>query len=73
FFNPFSVTIFKQVVENILQSVKEHGRSVDIIFYYPLPEFKKFLKKETPFRLINKVKAYKKHGKHGKFLIYRLD
>lgn len=73
FFNPFSVTIFKQVVENILQSVEEHKRSVDIIFYYPLPEFKKFLKKETPFRLINKVKAYKEHGKHGKFLIYRLD
>ena len=73
FFNPFSVTIFKQVVQNILQSTKEHKRPVDIIFYYPLPEFKKFLKKETPFRLINKVKAYKKHGKHGKFLIYRLD
>ena len=73
FFNPFSVAIFKQVVQNILQSTKEHERSVDIIFYYPLPEFKKFLKKETPFRLINKVKAYKQHGKHGKFLIYRLD
>src|SRR5690554_448218 len=59
FFNPFSVDIFKQVVHNILQSVEENERTVDIIFYYPLPEFKKFLKKETPFKLINKVKAYR--------------
>ena len=73
FFNPFSVNIFKQVVRNILRSVEEHERSVDMILYYPLPEFKKFLKKETPFRLINKIKAYPKHGKYGKFLIYRLD
>src|SRR5690625_3712936 len=72
FFNPFSVEIFKKVVHNILASFKEHKRPLDIILYYPLPEFKKFLKKETPFKLINKVKAYKEHGKYGKFLIYRL-
>lgn len=73
FFNPFSMNIFKQVVGNILLSVEQERRSVDIILYYPLPEFKKFLKKETPFKLINKVKAYDAHGKYGKFLIYRFD
>lgn len=72
FFNPFSLHIFKQVVQNILHSVEQHKREVDIIFYHPLPEIKKFLKKETPFKLINKIKAYKGHGKYGKFLIYRL-
>lgn len=72
FFNPFSITIFKKVVRNILLSVKKHKRTVDIILYYPLPEFKKFLKEETPFKLINKIKAYKEHGQYGKFLIYRL-
>jgi len=72
FFNPFSVKIFKQVIHNILRSVDEHKRPVDIIFYYPLPEFKKFLKKETPFKLINKIQGYKPHKKYGKFLIFRL-
>ena len=71
FFNPFSVNIFKQVVGNILLSVEQEKRPVDIILYYPLPEFKKFLKKETPFKLINKIKAHREHGKYGKFLIYR--
>lgn len=71
FFNPFSLSIFKQVVHNILHSIKKHERTVDIIFYYPLPEFKQFLNNETPFRLINKIKAYKDHGKYGKFVVYR--
>ncbi len=73
FFHPFSIKIFKKVVYNILDSVLQHSRTVDIVFYYPLPEFKDFLKNHTPFRLINKIKAYKKHGRYGKFLIYRLD
>lgn len=73
FFHPFSLKIFKQVVENIIQSTEENKRPVDIIFYYPLPEFKKFLKKEKAFRLVNKIKAYKRHGRYGKFLIFRLD
>lgn len=73
FFNPFSITIFKQVVHNILHSVRKKKRTVDIILYYPLPEFKKFLKKETPFKLINKIKVSNSHGKYGKFLIYRFS
>lgn len=73
FFNPFTINIFKQVIHNILHSFKKNKRSIDIILYYPLPEFKKFLKNETPFELINKIKAYNGNGKYGKFLVYRLN
>ena len=72
FFNPFKVDIFKKVVKNILASVKEHERTVDIILYYPMPEYKKFLKEETPFRLINKVRLPAVNDSREKFLIYRL-
>lgn len=72
FFNPFSLKIFKKVVYNILTSVNDMKRSVDIVFYYPLSPFKRFLN-STPFTLINKIKVPEVgHGKHGKFLIYRL-
>lgn len=72
FFNPFSLKIFKKVVHNILRSVKETERQVDIIFYYPLSQFKRFLD-STPFTLINKIQVPEVgHGKHGQFLIYRL-
>src|SRR5690625_3540482 len=73
FFNPFSLKIYKKVVNNILKSVEEHERSVDLIFYYPLSSFKHFMR-STSFALINKVEVPEVgHGKHGKFLIYRLQ
>ncbi len=71
FFNPFSVNIFKKVVGNIMGSLEEYDRSVDIILYYPLQEYKSFLKKNTPFYLMNKVRVPKATDKKEKFLIYR--
>lgn len=73
FFNPFSIKIFKKVVNNILLSVKECKRTVDIILYYPLPEYKKFLHDKTSFRLMDKVKVPGTKDKLDKFLIYRLE
>lgn len=72
FFNPFSLKIFKRVIRNILTSVKEHKREIDLILYYPLPEFKEFLKIHTSFKKLNKIKVPGIHGKYGKFVIYRL-
>ena len=71
FFNPFSIKIFKRVVMNILKSVKQSERTVELILYYPLPEFKQFLRESTPFEIINKIKVSGDHGKYGKFVIYR--
>ncbi|NLK99874.1 MAG: class I SAM-dependent methyltransferase [Clostridiales bacterium] len=72
FFNPFSVQIFKKVVTNILHSIREANRTVDLILYYPLPEYKKFLKDNTPFEIINKIKIPWAIDKYEKFIIYRL-
>lgn len=72
FFNPFSIKIFRKVVNNILNSVKEVERSVDLIIYYPTAQYKQFLKKNTPFELINKVRIPGTTDKKEKFLIYRL-
>ncbi|NLA85574.1 MAG: class I SAM-dependent methyltransferase [Clostridiales bacterium] len=71
FFNPFSVHIFKKVVGNILDSVEEYRRSVDIILFYPLPDYQYFLKKSTPFKLIKEVVIPESDDKYDKFLVYR--
>lgn len=73
FFNPFSISIFKKIVNNILESVDEHNRPVDIILYYPMPKYKQFLNKRTPFNLINKVRVPGVNDKREKFLIYRFE
>lgn len=70
FFNPFSVHIFRKVVHNILRSVEKDRRTVDIILYYPISEYKDFLY-GTPFYLIKKIWVPGGTIKE-KFLIYRL-
>ncbi len=72
FFNPFSLKIFKRVIANILKSVKKHDRTINLILYYPLPEFKEYLRLSTPFEMINKINVSGDHGKYGKFVIYRM-
>lgn len=49
FFNPFSLKTFKQVIYNILASTRRHKRKVDLVLYYPLPEFKTFSTKRRHF------------------------
>jgi len=71
FFNPFSAEVFKKVVDNILISIEEVKREVDIILYYPMPKYKKILKNNTPFEFYNKVKIPNAKDKKEKFLIYR--
>lgn len=73
FFNPFSVDIFKKVVKNILKSVEEHNRSIDLILYYPLGSYQRFMTDHTPFKLMNRVRVPGAQDKKEKFLVYRLD
>lgn len=72
FFNPFSVEIFKQVVGNILKSVERKSRPVDIILYYPTPQYQLFMKNHTDFKLVNRVRVPGAQDKLEMFLIYRL-
>lgn len=75
FFNPFSTHIFIKVIDNILKSVEEHKRTVDIILYYPSEEYMYYLNDNTPFVLFSEIKLpylYDKNSRES-FLVYRLD
>ncbi|MDI9484309.1 MAG: class I SAM-dependent methyltransferase [Bacillota bacterium] len=72
FFNPFSDQVFKKVMANIVSSVERKPRTVDVILYYPLPEFKKVVRK-YPFRKINKIRVPGAQDAREKFIIYRLE
>src|SRR5690606_16206436 len=43
FFNPFSDRVFKKVMDNVMNSVAEAPRTVDVILFYPMPEYKSVL------------------------------
>ena len=75
FFNPFSIQIFMKVIGNILISIAEYERRVDVVLYYPSDDYIYFLEKNTPFVLLDEIKLpylYDNNPRHS-FLMYRLD
>ncbi len=74
FFNPFSIQIFMKVVDNILRSVEQQNRSVDLILYYPTTEYIHFLETSTAFALFKEVTVSDlyEQNENERFLIFRL-
>ncbi len=75
FFNPFSIQIFRKVVDNILVSYENDLRTIDIILYYPSDDYIYYLENYTPFIQINQVSLENlyKNDSQEQFLIYRLE
>jgi SAM-dependent methyltransferase len=73
FFNPFSIQIFMKVFDNILQSVEQQKRSVDLILYYPTTEYIQFLESSSIFKLLKEVKVPElyEQNENERFLIFR--
>lgn len=71
FFNPFPASVFGEVVGNILNSVEQVKRPVNIILYYPMPKYRKLLQKSTPFEVLQEVKIPRVTESDERFLIYR--
>jgi SAM-dependent methyltransferase len=75
FFNPFSVEIFRKVVQQILQSKEKVNRGIDLILYYSSYEYLYFLEIETLFQLKQEVMIpnLSKRNPYERFLIYHLS
>lgn len=75
FFNPFSTKIFMKVINNILLSVENHDRPVDVILYYPTPEYIQFIESSTPFKLFQEVRlqGLYEHNNNERFVIFRYN
>lgn len=55
FFNPFSLMIFDQVMQQIEYSLRRDPRPVDLILYYPMWDFKGYMKDQKNFDLIHYI------------------
>ncbi|MGP7819532.1 methyltransferase domain-containing protein [Niallia sp. 01092] len=71
FFNPFSFPVFIKVINNILRSVAENNRKVDVILYYASNDYQYFLDNHSSFRRkATYFLAESEHDAHERFLIY---
>ncbi|WP_369901276.1 methyltransferase [Bacillus manliponensis] len=73
FFNPFSVQVFMNVVNNILLSVEKVEREVEIILYYPSEDYIYFLEYQTAFELTKEIQlpGLYNNNSNERFLVYR--
>lgn len=74
FFNPFSIQIFIAVIINMLVSVAESKREIELILYYPSGEYVYFLDNHTAFELKKEIVVPElyEHDPYERFLIYQL-
>ncbi len=73
FFNPFSVQLFMKVINQMLLSYEDSPRALDIILYYPLPEYLDYLQTCTMFEPYLEVTLPHHHKNQREcFVIYRL-
>ncbi|AGK52300.1 methyltransferase [Bacillus sp. 1NLA3E] len=74
FFNPFSIQIFMNIINNILFSVEKTNREIELILYYVSEDYFYYLENQTAFELKQEVilpDLYDQNP-YEKFLIYRL-
>lgn len=69
FFNPFSLSIFSQVLRNIQQSVEEAPRTISLIMFYPTIEYLQFIEKQYEFQQLIDIQTDEK-DEDERFVIF---
>ncbi|MEH6948737.1 SAM-dependent methyltransferase, partial [Bacillus sp. JJ634] len=74
FFNPFSVQIFMKIIQNILRSVEQFPRDIELVLYYGSKDYIFFLENQTAFQLKKEIllEGLSDSNPYERFLIYRL-
>ncbi|WKA50670.1 SAM-dependent methyltransferase [Planococcus liqunii] len=73
FFNPFSIQIFMSTVNNILNSVEEAPRQVELILFFPSEDYVDYLEHRTLFEQTAEIPLPgMERDLRERFLIYRL-
>lgn len=72
FFNPFSIHVFRQVVQNIIRSFEQYQREMYIVLYYPTSDYLYYLSYETPFEEVLGMRIKGKRNLNERVLVYKL-
>jgi SAM-dependent methyltransferase len=74
FFNPFTIQIFRNVINNILLSNEHSEREIELVLYYVSEDYIYFLENHTTFELKEEVilPGLFEQNPFERFLIYQL-
>lgn len=72
-FNPFTLDIFKKVMDNIIKSINRKPRKVTIIGFYMTVDYLLYLSDETDFKYKGKIEIQGELDDHMLFRVYEYD
>lgn len=73
FFNPFSIHVFRQVMNHILDSLEQKKRVVDVILYYPAPEYMLYLQQELALNCLVEFKLADEKNENERIVVFRIS
>ncbi|ATP42259.1 methyltransferase [Solibacillus sp. R5-41] len=72
FFNPFSIHVFRQVMNHIFDSIERKKRVVDVILYYPAPEYMLYLQQELALNFLIEIKLMNEKNENERIVVFRM-
>ena len=73
FFNPFSIHVFREFMNNILLSYEQAARTIDIILYYPSPDYLQYLQQELALESYLEMKLRHEKNENERIIIFRIQ
>ena len=70
FFNPFSIHIFRRVLDNIVASYEKYPRKLHFIFYYPSPDYMDYLLNYPILTLKQEVRIENERNVNERIVIF---
>ncbi|KAB7672474.1 class I SAM-dependent methyltransferase [Bacillus sp. B1-b2] len=67
FFNPFSIHIFRKILDNVLLSLDQKQRLITIVLYFPSEEYQYLMNNHSLFQKVGELEF----GSKDQFLIYQ--
>lgn len=72
FFNPFSIHVFRQFMDQVFESLARNPRLVDIILYYPSPEYMQYLQMELALECYLEIKLRHEKNENERIVVFRM-
>lgn len=72
FFNPFSIHVFRDFMNQLFDSIALYPRTVDVILYYPSPDYMQFLLQELSLNSYLNIKLRDEKNDNERFVVFRI-
>lgn len=72
FFNPFSIHVFREFMNRLFESAALYPRTIDVILYYPSPNYMQFLLQELSLNSYLNIKLRHEKNDNERIVVFRI-